>query len=68
MKSHMNVIFEKPYFCEVCQKSYTDKSNLMQHNKSAGHMKRVKSNESNPKSQKTSFVDFKNLFLTHLEF
>ena len=48
---------ERLYSCEVCQKSYTDKSNFKKHNKSVGHLKRVKSNESNPKSQQTSFVD-----------
>ena len=46
---------EKPYSCDVCQKSYASSSGLSQHNKTAAHIKRMKSNNTNiPQS---SFVD-----------
>ena len=48
---------EKPYSCDVCQKSFSESSALSKHNKTAAHIERMKSmNTIIPLSQ-SSFID-----------
>ena len=48
---------EKPHSCDVCQKSYAQRSALSQHNKRASHIKRMKSKNINIPIAHWSFVD-----------
>ena len=48
---------EKPYSCDVCQKSYTQSSSLFTHNKTAAHIERMKSKNTNLPLTQSSFVD-----------
>ena len=49
-----------PYSCELCQKSYYKSSSMSNHNKSAGHLKKletIKNTVTPSTSASTSFVD-----------
>ena len=48
---------EKPNSCDVCQKSYTQNSGLFHHNKTAAHIKKIKSKNINIPLNQSSFVD-----------
>ena len=48
---------EKPFSCDVCQKSFTEKSTLSKHNKTAFHIKRMKSRNTKILLIQSSFVD-----------
>ena len=48
---------EKPYSCDVCQKSYAQNSALSRHNKTADHMEKIKSRNTNDPLTQSSFVD-----------
>ena len=48
---------EKPYSCDVCQKSFAHRSALLQHNKRAAHIERMKSKKVNIPLTQSSFVD-----------
>jgi KRAB domain-containing zinc finger protein len=48
---------EKPHSCDVCQKSYAQRSALSHHNKTAAHIKRMKSKNTNNQITQFSFVD-----------
>ena len=48
---------EKPYSCDVCQKSYAQISAPSQHNKTAVHIERMKSKNKNISPTQSSFVD-----------
>ena len=48
---------EKPYSCEVCQKSYSSSSNLSKHNTSAAHIEKSKSRNENDPLTQNSLVD-----------
>ena len=48
---------EKPYSCDVCQKSYSQSSGLSQHNKTAAHIERMKSKNTNVSLTQSNFVD-----------
>ena len=48
---------EKPYSCDVCQKSYTRSSTLFKHNKTAAHIERMKSRNTDIPLTQSSFVD-----------
>ena len=48
---------EKPYSCDVCQKSFTEKSTLSKHNKTAAHIERMKSKTAYISLIQSSYVD-----------
>ena len=48
---------EKPYSCDVCQKSYSHSSSLTNHNKTASHIERTKSKNTNIPITQSSFID-----------
>jgi uncharacterized Zn-finger protein len=48
---------EKQYSCDVCQKSYAQSSALYKHTKTAAHIKRMKSKNTNILISQSSFVD-----------
>ena len=48
---------EKPYSCDVCQKSYTTSSALSKHNKTAAHIEKMKCENRNIPLTQNSFVD-----------
>ena len=48
---------EKPYSCDVCHKSYAQNSALSRHNKTAPHIERMKSKNTNIPLTQSSFVD-----------
>ena len=48
---------EKPYSCDVCQKSYVQSSTLYKHNKTAAHIERMKSKNRIIPLTQSSFVD-----------
>jgi uncharacterized Zn-finger protein len=48
---------ENPFSCDVCQKSYSQSNALSQHNKTAAHMEKIKSNNTNIPPTQSSFVD-----------
>jgi uncharacterized Zn-finger protein len=48
---------EKKYSCDVCQKLYAQSSSLYAHNKTAAHIKRMKSKNINVSLTQSSFVD-----------
>ena len=48
---------EKPYSCDVCQKSYSESSALSKHNKTAAHIQKIKINNTNIPLTQTSFLD-----------
>ena len=48
---------EKPYSCDVCQKSYAESSALSRHNRTTAHNKRMKSKNTNIPLTQSSFVD-----------
>ena len=48
---------EKKYSCDVCQKSYADSNALSRHNKTAAHMEKIKSKNTNIPLTQSSFVD-----------
>ena len=47
---------EKQYSCDVCQKSYAQSSALYKHNKTAAHIKRMKSKNTNVSLAQSDFV------------
>ena len=49
---------EKPYSCDVCQKSYVQSTSLSQHNRTAAHIERMKSKNINIPLSQFSVVDF----------
>ena len=48
---------KKPYSCDVCQKSYGQRSGLYQHNKTASHIERMKSKNTDMHHTQSSFID-----------
>ena len=48
---------EKKYSCLVCQKSYFQSSGLSKHNKTAAHIERMKSRNTNIPLTQSSFID-----------
>jgi hypothetical protein len=48
---------EKPFSCNVCQKSFAESSALSRHNKTAAHIQKMKSKNTNIPLTQTSFVD-----------
>ena len=48
---------EKPYSCDVCQKSYGKSSGLSYHNKTAAHIRRMKRRITNIQHTQSIFVD-----------
>ena len=48
---------EKPYSCDVCQKSYTRHFELSRHNKSATHNEKIKRWNTNDPFIQNSFID-----------
>ena len=48
---------EKPFSCDVCQKSYTQSNALSQHNKTAAYIERMKSKHRIIPLTQSSFVD-----------
>ena len=48
---------EKPYSCNVCEKSYTTSSGLSKHNKTAAHFEKMKCKNANILLTQSSFVD-----------
>jgi uncharacterized Zn-finger protein len=48
---------EKPFSCDVCQKSYAQSSALSKHNKTAAHIERMKSKNTTLPLTQSSFVD-----------
>ena len=48
LTNHTRVhIKEKPYSCDVCQKLYAQNADLSRHNKTAAHITRIKSKNTN---------------------
>ena len=47
---------EKPYSCNLCQKSYTDRSNLYHHFKSFSHLKRKEGKNAELSFNRKTFV------------
>jgi uncharacterized Zn-finger protein len=48
---------KKPYSCDLCQKSFAHRSGLYSHNKTATHIERIKSKNTNLSITQSSFVD-----------
>ena len=48
---------EKPFSCDVCQKSYYKSSVLSYHNNTAAHIERMKCKNTNIPLNQSSFVD-----------
>ena len=48
---------KKPYSCEICQKSYGQRSGLYQHNKTAAHIERIKSKNTDTPHTESRFWD-----------
>ena len=48
---------EKPFSCDLCQKSYAHSNALSRHNKTAAHMEKIKSKNTNIPLTPSSFVD-----------
>ena len=48
---------ERPYSCDVCQKSYSLRFALVQHNKTAAHFEKIESMNTNVTLTQSSFED-----------
>ena len=48
---------EKPYSCNICQKSFSDRSNLTTHCKSSAHLKRKEIKNTASSCNKNTFID-----------
>ena len=48
---------EKPFSCNVCQKSYAHSNALSKHNKTAAHMEKIKSKNTNIPLTQSNFID-----------
>ena len=58
LKNHTRVqIVENPYPCDFCQKSYAQNVDLSRHYKTAAHITRIKSKNTNLPYTQSSFVD-----------
>jgi hypothetical protein len=48
---------EKPFSCDVCQKSYAKSYDFSRHNKTAAHIKKIKSKNTDDPLTQNSLVD-----------